>query len=339
MINLFRIIRADRIIIGILCLFICSSCRQGGGTTTGPDTMKTMTNTSTIKHPYGVLVNTADGVQFTTARRLQVMQALGVSCVRDAIAIPMWTGSSDRYESFAMNSLKVVLNINSSQTGENVTPMPYPSDVVTYKASVTSILNKYQPELIVIENEEENDKYHVVEPDKYIALLRAAIEVARSKSLKICNGGITARVSTLLVWDDYYSRGLRTEAADYARRSMPAALADDLPEMKRFPKLKDNLAQGKQLVAAYKTMDIDFVNFHWYEPIQQRENTLQTPDLPNINSIDTKALEETIAYYKRATGKTVITNEIGTINRQTGIVQQILQKTFDLKLPYVLSTY
>ncbi len=302
---------------------------------TPTDTTKTSSST-TLKHPFGALVNPADDVQPTTARRLSVLQALGASCVRDAILTTSWTGSSDRYDAFQTNNVKVVLNINTQQTGETVAAMPYTTDLAGYRTTVTAILNKYQPEMVVIENEEENDKYHVVEPDKYVALLRTAIEVAKPKKIKITNGGITARVATLLAWDDYYQRGLRTEAADFARRSMPSAIAADLPDMKKYPSLRKNLDQAKQLVAAYKTLDMDAVNFHWYEPIAQRENMAQTPDLPALTTVDTKALGEVIDYFARATGKPVVTNEIGTINRSSNIVQQVMQKTLDAKMSYVL---
>ncbi len=47
-------------------------------------------------------------------------------------------------------------------------------------------------------------------------------------------------------------------------------------------------------------------------------------------------MEESIAYLHRKTGKTVITNESGELHISPGIVTNMMQKFYDLKMPYVI---
>lgn len=63
---------------------------------------------------------------------------------------------------------------------------------------------------------------------------------------------------------------------------------------------------------------MDYVNFHWY-----RE--------------DDRALEEVVDYLRRASGKPVVTTEIGQHNTDPGLVTQHLTTVIDeLHLPLVL---
>jgi hypothetical protein len=79
-------------------------------------------------------------------------------------------------------------------------------DMDNYKSTLSAILDKYQPTLIAIENEEININYHSGSINKYLNELSTAIPIVHSKGLKITNGGITERPLNVLVWKDYYGQ-------------------------------------------------------------------------------------------------------------------------------------
>jgi hypothetical protein len=60
------------------------------------------------------------------------------------------------------------------------------------------------------------------------------------------------------------------------------------------------------MIAAYKTMALDFVNIHWYEPLTASDDsTISTPGVA----------KEVADYLRRTTGKQVLTNEFGQTNQ------------------------
>jgi len=90
-----------------------------------------------------------------------------------------------------------------------------------------------------------------------------------------------------------------------------------------MPLDKENVAKkgefARQTLAAYKDMDIDFINFHWYG-----------------KSDDASALKTTIEYLKRVTGKPVITNEIGQYDDSPETVKAIIRLCRQEQMPYVI---
>jgi hypothetical protein len=60
------------------------------------------------------------------------------------------------------------------------------------------------------------------------------------------------------------------------------------------------------MVEAYASMDLDYVNLHWYEPIKaDLDSTVTSPGV----------LQEIADYLRSATGHPVITNEFGQNNQ------------------------
>ena len=67
-------------------------------------------------------------------------------------------------------------------------------------------------------------------------------------------------------------------------------------------------------------MDLDFVNFHWRSQ----------------SAADSQGLGEVIAYLKRATGKPVITNEMGQFDQDPATLTSILQTCQQNNCPFVI---
>ncbi|MBS0645221.1 MAG: hypothetical protein JSR97_01335 [Verrucomicrobia bacterium] len=287
---------------------------------------------------FGVLVNDADGVNFSISQKVTfVKDVFKVPYTRVSIAIPNWTGTSAIFEAFNNAGIKVFLNVSSKVTNETTPPGPFITDLVLYRTKLIEILDKYKPEVLVVENEETNEQYYTSPPQDYINILTIAIDEGHKRNIKVTNGGIPLRTSTLLCWDNYQSTGQTAAAANYALRAFPSSISANMPAfMASNVQAQQMLSKAKTLMNAYKTLQLDFVNFHWYELVTQREIAAQTSDLPTLAHVDMKAFEETYNYYKSFTGKQPITNEIGQINKVGSLLTDIVTKCYDLKIPYVI---
>ena len=113
-------------------------------------------------------------------------------------------------------------------------PVPFPTDLEAYSKTFTSILDKYKPELVVVENEEDNPFYHSGSADDYINELKTAITICHSKGLKVTNGGLTVREVMLLAFDDLMRSGKKQEAYDFASRAFPQQYLKSLITMRNF---------------------------------------------------------------------------------------------------------
>lgn len=112
------------------------------------------------------------------------------------------------------------------------------------------------------------------------------------------DGGITSTMVALATWKDLQDRGLDAEANDFASRAFAheAWIRRDLA-VRPFQGLSRPAAETSRqmaldLIAAFRTAPIDAVNFHWYID-------------------DDRALAQTIEYLRRATGKPVVSTEMG----------------------------
>lgn len=289
-----------------------------------------------VANPFGVLVNQADNQTLSLNQRIDLLtNQFKVPYTRVSIPIPNWTGTLTSFEEYSGAGLKILLNVSSKVTSAAVPAGPYITDTTLYRQKLAEILNKYKPEVLVVENEEANSSYYTGTAQEYLTLLEIAIDEAKNRNIKVTNGGFTARMSKLLTWDYYQSTGQTAKALSYAQRVFPDAVANDVAGYLAANNQVNTVFQkAKTLVNAYKNNQMTYVNFHWYEPA--KEGDLPTANLPNINSADMTAFEETVAFLKTFTNKPVITNEVGQLNNKGGLTSDVLQKCYDLKLPYVI---
>jgi len=294
------------------------------------------TNTdTTIKTRFGVMVAKTEGNLIPPSQQVKVARALGVNYIRGRVDIQGWAGSNDAIDTYLSAGLKVLLNINygipRNAAGEH-DPVPFPTDMNAYAKSLNSILDKYKPEVVVIENEEDNPNYHSGGADDYINELKTAIQIAHARGLKVTNGGITFRETCLIIYDDMMQHGQEQKAKEFAQKVFPATLLQRLNNASA-PMVKQQLDFGRKIIAAYKTLDLDYVNFHWYEPIKSRGAASE--DIHDT-IVDTKVFQFVADYLKTATGKPILTNEFGVFNTSTSLTRGILQAARDANLAYAI---
>lgn len=286
--------------------------------------------TSNAQTKFGVLPFGRIGVD----KRISIAKALGVSYVREVIVMQNWKGSDDGYDKYSASGLKVIPNINwgvvKGQPGNKI-PVPFPTDLGEYKRILGDILTKYQPPLIVIENEELIRQYHSGPVCDYIKELKAAIEVAHSKGVKVTNGGLTNRELTLLVYRDYLKRGMKDEADDFAKRCIKEGMVNGVKKPGSMPFVDMIVSKADSLIEAYKTLPLDFVNIHIYEPVNSSTGLDES-----ATQISGNAIKEIVDYIKRATGKKVVSNESGTRSSSPELAAAMLDEISAAGLEYFI---
>ena len=97
------------------------------------------------------------------------------------------------------------------------------------------------------------------------------------------------------------------------------------------PQIARQVEFGRKILAAYKNLDLDYVNFHWYEPVQARANAAA-----NTVKFSPEIFAYVADYLKKKTGKPVMTNEFGVLNSSPELVKGILKAAYDAKLSYAI---
>lgn len=272
---------------------------------------------------YGAQVEASD-----IQSKIGVMNDLGVSYNRYTITIAEWKGADKGYQKFIDNGFHVVCNINNAVQSSSQKPVPFLKDTVTYKKKLAQILNKYQPEVVVIENEEDNHYYYSGPMTDYINEIAAASRIVHAKGLKVANGGLHPKDICYFVWKDYNDRGLTAKADDWMNLTFNSTMkyAATHPQ-----KVDNNLnyhwRQVDTLLNAYTSLNIDYINIHIYEPIN---------DVGNGDSTIPGCIATMADYLRRRTGKSVMSNECGQHNTSTTIVPSMLQAFADGNYAYSL---
>ena len=213
--------------------------------------------------------------------------------------------------------LKLILTIRNNNGGPK-NPTTPPADLNSYKSILSRVVDKYKPEVLVIENEENSAAlFYNGSVQQYLQELKAGCEVAHEKGIKCTNGGLVSSLVVFLVSENYKASGDAKKADEYLNRALVGA-KQKLISQANSAKGREELAQGKEFLAGYKSSGADFMNFHWYVA-------------------DTNALGEAVTYLRSASGLPVMTNEVGQqANTDSTQVTNVMQKIVELGLPYAV---
>lgn len=225
--------------------------------------------------------------------KMQIANSLGAQYYRPlSLFLDSWGGSCSECDAAVNAGLKLMLTVRDNN---NANP---PANLNDYKTKLTQVINKYTPEVLVIENEENSDLFYTGTPQQYLAELKTGCDVSHSKNIKCTNGGLVSELVDTL-----------------ASGSYPQGKECDKPENK---KVCDQVQRGQTLLAGYKSSGADFVNFHWY-------------------IADTSKLSQAVSYLATSSGLLVMSNEVGQQgNTDPQQVTNVMQKIFDLNLPYAV---
>lgn len=307
----------------IACLLITTACARAEPSVAAPvPSLARPTEKSTSQpfnnptNPFGIIAN------LNSPQKMAMVKDLRVTYFRpsDAIIIDKWDGKCAQCDAARQIDMKLILTVRANGGGVQ-NPTTPPKDIVAYQKTLGDVLDKYPPQVLVVENEENSSIFYTGTPPEYAVELQAACDVAHRKSIPCTNGGLVSGEVALLVWENYFVQGKTQPACDFAQRSFDANEAQRICAFKSLDQIpareKDLIAKGKALLDVYKTSSIDWMNFHWY-------------------IADPRALEESAAFLKAATNKPLMSNEMGQQDESPTTVTGLLVKSLDLQLPIVL---
>ncbi len=266
-------------------------------------------------NPFGILIG------LTSPERADVVASLGVAYFRpnQALVVDKWDGTCPECDLALQKGLKLILTVKASGGAQD--PSSPPKDIAAYQKTLTDILDKYPPEVLVVENEENSTIYFTGTPQEYAVELQAACQVAHGKGIKCANGGLVSDDVALVVWDSYFESGGSAQACDWAKRTLTSNQATQVCRIKKLDQLpardKEKLDKDKTLLQVYKASSADYMNFHWYIP-------------------DLQALREAAGYLQKTVGLPLISNEMGQKDDNPVTVVNLLTESLKLRLSYVI---
>ncbi len=116
--------------------------------------------------------------------RVSLQKAAGISYIRSTVTLPNFTGKDAALDYYAGNGQRVLLNIRAE------TDEVFARDIPTFKSRLASLLQKYRPEVLVVENEPATAEFYTDDLANYIAELKAAVEVAHAYGVKVSDGAL-----------------------------------------------------------------------------------------------------------------------------------------------------
>jgi len=159
--------------------------------------------------------------------KIMVANKLGVKYVRTGITLVDFKGKNQMVDMYLANGFKVILNLNYDDPTDG--PVPFPTNLVAYRKLLESVLDKYKPEVAVIENEPTNRNYHSGPIDNYIKMLKVAIDVCKARNIKVADGCVHVKF---------------------------------IDQIMKGEKLNEPGTDAQKLIIAYKSLDLDYVNVH-----------------------------------------------------------------------------
>ena len=273
---------------------------------------------------FGVLPNNVQG-----DKKVTVANNLEVDYVRNSITVKDFTGKSPMQEKYNQHGFKIVLNLNwdhvQSINGTK-TAVAFPTNMTDYKNKLQNVLNKYKPEIAVIENEPYNDLYYKGPINDYFNELSAAISVCKQKGIKVADGGLNPQMVSILVYQNYVNKGQQKQADDFGKRALTDANLN-AAKGKGSKDINAKIDKTKSMINNYKKSDLDYVNLHWYEPIKTGiDQTISSPGV----------LKEIADYLRTATGKEVITNEFRETNEKTTLIKSMVNAFKSANFKYAI---
>lgn len=250
-----------------------------------------------------------------TDDKMTVASKLGVGYVRNSLIVSEYSGKAPVIDDYQNAGYKVLLNLNyQSSTGG---ARPFPTDMVKYRQKLENVLDDYQPEVAVIENEPANDGYYTGPIENYLTELRTAVDVCKARGIKVADGSLHSGMIMICVYQDYVNQGQQAKADDFANRAGMSSAFIKTAQGNGNATLNAKLEKCQKMIAAYKNMALDYVNFHLYEPTGLNTSKNTSTSAPGV-------AKEMADYLRKATGKKVLNNEFGqTVSTPSLIASQV----------------
>lgn len=237
---------------------------------------------SAVAQDVGVMLANVGG---SSAKRIEIARDLGAKWYRPmAVLMAQPSPACEDCDAARAAGLKLVLVIRNTDAIRK--PSTPPESLAAFRARLSTVLDRYKPEILVVENEQDNQKlFYKGTPEEYGAELKVACELAHERKLKCADGGLTSLSTAALVMDEQFKVdpidaakfGLAIEATRaHSREPFNIAgikLKKDAKEylpvvevtQKFLDKHRAEIDRARALVKAADEAGADYANFHWYE--------------------------------------------------------------------------
>lgn len=362
----------------VVCMAILlTSCQKElAAITRDGDPPQDDSTSALFDNPFGVFMigsasdempaNTSDPskqYELSYANKMLLAKDYRVKYIRQLIYEDKWNDDFFRkgfllnFYAATTNGFKVLLNVMAHPITSNPDPFPDAEAYSSLLRDILDTLNAYQmkPELIVVENEEANSLYHVIDQtsqesiyadmQKYVDELTAAVSVCKNftwwdgqQGVKITNGGLTTRAIIYDTWYWlYYTKKDTAAAREYAVNSLtPSTYYNMYSSLQNTGAIPDYIMSSvntyKFLREKYELLDLSYINIHWYEPAKARgwDDAVEgaTPWSMGISpdSTSKNVLETSIAYLADLYTPKVVSNEVGQITTSANVTHEMCNK-------------
>ncbi len=260
-------------------------------------------------NPFGLMLG-APGM--TVEQRVALAQQLGAVYFRpNSLFVHSWDGNCLECETALQAGLKLVLTVRND--GGSMQPSHPPEDLALYTQTLGTILDKYRPEVLIVENEENSGLFFTGTPEQYGTELRAACDTAHAHGIRCANGGLVSLLVALLVYNHYVEMGETAQAQSFVERAFTPEERSQLDSARA----QQQIQKGKALLQSYAAAGADYINFHWY-------------------IADPAALAEAVQFLSTETGLPAMTNEIGQHDLSPTTVTDLMSEVVKLQLPYAV---
>lgn len=262
---------------------------------------------------YGMFPNPGNFTPF--AQRLNMTKEAANTAFRDNYDA---YNSSWKVEQVHDSALLDLMTYNAPECCHEY-PFPTGSELTRQLNALDSTLTAnadHLPDIISFNNEEPNKGYWSGLPSDYTAWLNAATAIAHNHGIPVSNGGVLQNIIWYIRW--VYQQEGKTDSVEYinARTGYgPTTLA--------FQQLV--IDWYKIEMPALMASNIDYINFHWYEPTSLRSPGWQNPESVTSASGLLPVLINFLGRY----GRPVITTEFGTGNDSHELFNEVCNQIKD----------
>lgn len=262
---------------------------------------------------YGMFPNPGGFVPF--AQRVQLTKNLGNTAFRDNYDAD---NSTWKVEQVHDADLLNLMTYNAPECCE-VLPFPTGSELTRQLNALDSTLTAnadHLPDIISFNNEEPNKGYWSGLPSDYTTWLNAATQIAHNHGIPVSNGGVLQNIIWYIRW--VYQQEGKTDSVAYIN-----ARTGYGPNTLAFQQLV--IDWYKVEMPALMASNIDYINFHWYEPTSLRSPGWENPN--NVNSAS--GLLPVLINFLGRYGRPVITTEFGTGNDSRQLFDEVCNQIKD----------
>jgi hypothetical protein len=271
------------------------------------------------------------GTEMTLPDRLALARELGVAYFRPTSALLIGREPEQacpECDLVTAAGLKPVVSVRNAPPGQAPST---PAATAAYGAAVERVGQRYRPALLVVENEENSEVFYAGTPAQYVAQLRVACEAAHRAGIPCTNGGLVESLVVILTWADLVERAEPQAACAFvqgvADERLAGALCAATSPAEAPARVRDQLAQGRELLAAYRQLAaeglLDYVNFHWYH-------------LHAARRASAAPLRTAVTYLAAAVQAPLLSNEIGQFDEAPESVEVLLREAARLQLPLIV---